>query len=179
MNLFKKYSIKLDYMDATDILYIPNDERVNRIIINMSYSEKIYTLESLLKNFKSTYKNGTTYFTLLSVSFMISILSDIVNKCYQNEDTSAYFASMNSILLDYISFAEKENICPRKSFDEQSNLRKLLPHGDILPMALEYGYTNLIENIIYPADYEIAQRIMDTLNKINGKYFNYGSTIVA
>ena len=52
MNLFKKYSIKLDYMDATDILYIPNDERVNRIIINMSYSEKIYTLESLLKHTK-------------------------------------------------------------------------------------------------------------------------------
>lgn len=160
-------------MDAIDILYIPNDDRMNRIIINMTYSEKIYTFESLLKNFKNTYKNGTTYFTLLSISFMISILSDIVNKCYQNKETSAYFGSMNNILLDYISIAEKEDICPRKSFDELSKLGKLFPHGDILPMALEYGYTNLIENIIFPVDHEITKRIMDTLNKINGKYFNY------
>lgn len=158
-------------MEATDLLNIPNDEKVSKILINMSHSEKVCTFNNLLNNFKNTYKNGTTYFTLLTLSHLLCILNIIVEKRYHTFETKMQFRMFNHICVKYIDFAKNEILNYANIVDELKRIQKLFPHADILPLAIEYCYPNLVEYLKCESDENQMQYIQEYLQKINSRYF--------
>jgi hypothetical protein len=164
-------------MDSIErLLGSPYTTELGNSLYDMKSNEKRDIFCKLVLNFKNTFLTGTSIYTLHSLTYMIHILQSL----FRNEGDSAQnillLGSFVSLCQDYVSFAQSEGIHrwsdgdkesgPRYTLVGHEKLEYLNAHGDILPLAMEYGFEEIVSK-----GGNIPSFLQSQLNDINLRYF--------
>jgi hypothetical protein len=162
-------------MQVDQLLNSPYTQEVADSIYLLSSNEKQSLFYGLLNNLKNTYRTGTSIYTLHSIVYLTHILQSKFRKDSNDEENTFLLSVYVEKCLEYISFAQSESIQFATDLTDESsryhlvgveNLEKLLAHGDILPLALEYGYEEIRKK-----GGQIPEYLERQLTEINMRYF--------
>lgn len=162
-----------------------NVERLLGSPITTELSNSIYDLKSnekrdifckLFLNFKNTFSSGTSIYTLHSLIYMTYILQSLFRDEGNTAQNILLLDSFVSLCQDYISFAQSEGIQQwsdnridsgaKYTLVGQDRLEYLNAHGDLLPLAMEYGFEEIVSK-----GGNIPTFLQSQLLDINLRYF--------